>query len=34
MPTYSQAEDIFVSLKKIKDSRKAMDLILASVDKN
>ena len=34
MPTYSQAEDIFVLLKKIKDSRAAMDLILASVDKN
>ncbi len=34
MPTYSQAEDIFISLKKIKDSREAMDLILASVDKN
>ena len=34
MPTYSQAEDIFVLLKKIKDSREAIDLILASVDKN
>ncbi len=34
MPTYSQAEDIFVSLKKIKDSREAMDLILASVGKS
>ncbi len=34
MPTYSQAEDIFVLLKKIKGSREAMDLILASVDKD
>ena len=34
MPTYSQAEDIFVLLKKIKDSRAAMDLILGSVGKS
>ena len=34
MPTYNQAEDIFIMLKKIRNSREAMDLILASADKN
>ncbi len=34
MPNYSQAEDIFMQLKKIKGSREAMDLILSSSHKN